>query len=375
MKISTNESSTTAHATIHCASQFINPATLKEEDEICFIRAQNCCVCYVDIVDSTRVTSSINNPEKVRKYYEIFLNTMAAIARNLGAKIIKNVGDCLIFCYPKTSDPSNKVAFNDVLECCITMIDARNTINQKMHEEELPSLSYRISADYGRVEVAKSATSESDDLFGPIMNMCSKINSKAPTNGIAIGDGLYKILQSFSSFSSLEDNCYHFEEVVTPEGEFDNYPLYSLQRNNPITSFSEPDWQEQQKQEPSLTNILLIDDEEDIAYTFKEGLASEGYSVKAFVDPTEAFAHFVEENPSHYNLAILDIRMPGLNGLQLYYRLKAVNRNIKILFVTALDAVPELTSILPDVNTTNDIIRKPVALTDFISAVKTVLNR
>jgi len=39
-----------------------------------------------------------------------------------GAKIIKNVGDCLIFCYPRTSDPSNKSAFNYVLECCITMI-------------------------------------------------------------------------------------------------------------------------------------------------------------------------------------------------------------------------------------------------------------
>jgi two-component system response regulator ChvI len=86
---------------------------------------------------------------------------------------------------------------NYVLECCITMIEARNTINQK---EELPSISYRISADYGRVEVARSATSQSDDLFGPIMNMCSKINSKAPSNGIAIGDGLYKIIQSFSSF-------------------------------------------------------------------------------------------------------------------------------------------------------------------------------
>ncbi|MGC2572028.1 MAG: hypothetical protein WA364_11000, partial [Candidatus Nitrosopolaris sp.] len=75
MKISTNESSTTAHAPIHCDYQFINPTALKEEDEICFIRAQNCCVCFVDIVDSTRVTSSINSPEKVRKYYEIFLNT------------------------------------------------------------------------------------------------------------------------------------------------------------------------------------------------------------------------------------------------------------------------------------------------------------
>ena len=37
----------------------------KEEDEISFIRAQDCCVCFVDIVDSTKVTSSINNPEKI----------------------------------------------------------------------------------------------------------------------------------------------------------------------------------------------------------------------------------------------------------------------------------------------------------------------
>jgi DNA-binding response OmpR family regulator len=128
------------------------------------------------------------------------------------------------------------------------------------------------------------------------------------------------------------------------------------------------DWQK-----PSSTNILLIDDEKDILDTFKEGLSSEGYNVEAFEDPVEALAHFVNANPSHYNLAILDIRMPGLNGLQLYYRLKAINRNIKILFVSALDAVPELVSILPDVKTTNDIIKKPVALDDFIMAVKTAL--
>ncbi|MFZ0224140.1 MAG: response regulator [Candidatus Nitrosopolaris sp.] len=372
MKIPTNEPSTTTRAPIHSASELINSAKFKkEEDEISFIRAQDCCVCFVDIVDSTRVTSSINNPEKIRKYYEIFLNTMAAIGRNFGAKIIKNVGDCLILCYPRTSDTSNKSAFNDVLGCFITMIEARNTINQRLHEEGLPSLSYRISADYGRVEVARSATSQSDDLFGPIMNMCSKINSKALSNGTAIGHGLYKIIRSLSLLSSLEEYCYHFEEIVTLEHEFNNYPLYSLQRNNHITSFSEHDWQEQQ--EPSPTNILLIDDEKDILYTFKEGLSSEGYNVEAFVDPMEAFTHFVNVNPSHYNLAILDIRMPGLNGLQLYYRLKAINRNIKILFVSALDAVPELISILPDVKTTNDIIKKPVALDDLIRAVKTVL--
>ena len=84
-KISTNESSTTTH--VSDASEIINSAGFKkEEDEICFIRAQNCCVCYVDIVNSTRITSTIDNPEKVRKYYGIFLNTMAAIARGLEQK-------------------------------------------------------------------------------------------------------------------------------------------------------------------------------------------------------------------------------------------------------------------------------------------------
>ncbi|HET7149433.1 MAG TPA: hypothetical protein VFI73_13160 [Candidatus Nitrosopolaris sp.] len=83
----TNESSATTN--ISDASQLINSAEFKkEENEICFIRAQNCCV-----VNSTIITSTIDDPEKVRKYYGIFLNTMAAIARESGAKIINNVGD------------------------------------------------------------------------------------------------------------------------------------------------------------------------------------------------------------------------------------------------------------------------------------------
>jgi two-component system response regulator ChvI len=208
------------------------------------------------------------------------------------------------------------------------------------------------------------------------MNICSKINSKALPNGVAIGDWLYQLLQSFSLLSSLEENYYHFEKIVMPEHQqtgFNNYPLYSLQKNNNNTSFSQSDWQREQQE--SSINILLVDDEEDILYTFKKSLASEGYNVEAFVDPMEALTFYAKSKPSHYNLAILDIRMPGLNGLQLYYRLKTINRNIKILFLSALDAVPELTSILPDVKTTNDIIKKPVALDDFISTVRTALTR
>ncbi|MFZ0510371.1 MAG: response regulator [Candidatus Nitrosopolaris sp.] len=179
-----------------------------------------------------------------------------------------------------------------------------------------------------------------------------------------IGDGLHKFVQSFSLLSSLE-NYYHFEIVGSEDqqGEFNKYPVFSLHRNDRSTfGQSEQD----RKHTPT---ILLVDDEEDILYTFKTGLASEGFNVEAFADAKEALTHFATVNPSHYDLAILDIRTPGLNGLQLYYRLKAVNRNIKILFVSALDAVPELISILPDVKTTDDVIKKPVALDDFISAV------
>jgi two-component system, OmpR family, response regulator ChvI len=55
------------------------------------------------MVDSVGFTFQINDTEKIRKYYSIFINTMAAIARNFGAKIIKNTGTSLVYFFPKTS--------------------------------------------------------------------------------------------------------------------------------------------------------------------------------------------------------------------------------------------------------------------------------
>ena len=57
-----------------------------------------------------------------------------------------------------------------------TIIEAHRFFNAKLNEERLPPLSYRISADYGMVEIARSITSASDDLFGSTMNRCAKIN-------------------------------------------------------------------------------------------------------------------------------------------------------------------------------------------------------
>jgi len=117
------------------------------------------------MINSTSITSTLNHAE-VSKYYSIFINAMAIIARNFGARIIKNAGDCLIYYFRLTSDSGDKIAFSDVLECCFTMTEAHRFINAKLNDEKLPPLNYRISADYVMVEIAKSITSASDYLFG-----------------------------------------------------------------------------------------------------------------------------------------------------------------------------------------------------------------
>jgi class 3 adenylate cyclase len=203
-------------------------------EEISFIGLQNCCVCFIDIVDSTRITTvEIGQSEKIKLYYSIFINTMAAIARDFDGTIIKNTGDSLIFYFPKTTGPisnSSMMDFKKVFECGLTMIAVNPIINEKLKERELPGLSYRISADYGKVEVAKSLTSTSEDLFGPTVNLCSKINSRASHNQMVIGNNLYKITKA-----AFGNNEYHFHQVdnYSIDNNFANqYPVYSVSYKN-----------------------------------------------------------------------------------------------------------------------------------------------
>jgi CheY-like chemotaxis protein/class 3 adenylate cyclase len=353
-------------------------------EEICFLaHSENYCVCFVDMVNSTKITAEISDRQKVRQYYSIFINTMAVLAKNYGAKIIKNAGDALIFYFPETSDPTNELVFNRAFECFTTMILAHDIINAKLHSENLPSVSYRISADYGRVEVATSTSSKSEDLFGSTMNICAKINSIAKPNGIVIGGDLHQLVTSFS-FS----NEYEFREVRGYSVGFKSaYPVYavvaenraSLERSS-MNLFSSkiPRLEAAQArvtQQKYFANIMVVDDEPDILFTYKSLLSAEGYNVKAFTDPQEALKHFVQllDPSSYYQLVLLDVRMPRLNGLQLFYKIKTLSPNTKIMFCSALDIAEEIVSILPEIKY-NDIIKKPIKREYFVSKINSVLN-
>lgn len=192
--------------------------------------AHNCCICFVDVVDSTRITAiEITDPEKVKKFYSLFINTMALISRSFGANVIKTTGDSLIYYFPETVDsPHNISAFKNVFECGLTMLSVNSIVNAKLQKEDgggLPNLSYRISADYGRVEIATSLTSTTEDLFGSTVNLCAKINSKAEPNSMVIGNNLYQIIKA-----SCGDD-YNFNKI-------DEYPVGGNSINHQYSIYS-----------------------------------------------------------------------------------------------------------------------------------------
>lgn len=176
---------------------------VKEKQQVAYLlefleSTRNYCVCLVDMVDSTSISMQMSN-EKIGKYYGVFLNMMANIISNHDGNVVKNVGDSLLYYFPKTHLDSTE-SFRDVLKCAMTMIQKRTEINEILHLEGLPDLSYRISCEYGCVVVAKLSTSSINDIFGNTINVCSRINSLASPNGVVIGHGLYQKTISFDEY-------------------------------------------------------------------------------------------------------------------------------------------------------------------------------
>src|SRR5215510_7381926 len=162
----------------------------KYEDEISFINSsENYCISVVDIVDSTSIAAAIRNHEQFKVFYSFFINTLAGVVKDYSGKILKTLGDGLIAYYPKTSNAEDPLAFRQVLECCLMQLASRSNINSNLNEQNLPRISYRISIDYGKVELARSILN-TDDLFGSTINLCSKFNKAALPNSIVIGNDL-----------------------------------------------------------------------------------------------------------------------------------------------------------------------------------------
>ena len=303
---------------------------------------------------------------------------------------------------------SKESAFENVIECGLAMIQANSILNENLHGNGLPSISYRISANYGLVELATSTNSNGVDLFGPTVNICSKINHLALPNQMVIHKDLYDVIKELKFFkeyrfeevkddkyiSSVTNQVYsvhssHVQVIKKEEKKEKDKQQQQQQQihskenneddkkrinsNNNQIQRKDSKSQKHDKLDNSLFKILLIDDDEDILFTFTNIIEGEGYRTTSISNPVKALNYFSQIDPYHYDLIVMDVRMPGMNGIQLYSKIKIMNPDIKVLFLSALDAVEELLSIFPEVKP-SEIIRKPIESKDLLSKINTILK-
>ena len=111
----------------------------------------------------------------------------------------------------------------------------------------------------------------------------------------------------------------------------------------------------------SHNRILVVDDDPDIATLFKISLERVGLAVDVFNDPLLALSSY---RAGIYDLLLLDIRMPGMNGLELCQKIKNVDDKVKACFVTAYDEEyqKDLGILFPKLKEVDCFIRKPIDL-------------
>jgi CheY-like chemotaxis protein len=79
---------------------------------------------------------------------------------------------------------------------------------------------------------------------------------------------------------------------------------------------------------------MVVDDEYDITFTLQAGLEDGGFGVDTFTDPELALSNF---KSGLYDLVLIDIKMPKINGFVLYELLKTIDPGVKVCFLTAMN--------------------------------------
>jgi two-component system response regulator MprA len=117
-------------------------------------------------------------------------------------------------------------------------------------------------------------------------------------------------------------------------------------------------------------HILVVDDDPRITDLLRRILSYEGYSVAIAASGNEALTRTLERPP---DLIVLDIMLPGLDGLEVAQRLRAAGDNVPIMILTARDAVPDRVKGLE--TGADDYLVKPFAPEELVARVKALLRR
>ncbi len=114
---------------------------------------------------------------------------------------------------------------------------------------------------------------------------------------------------------------------------------------------------------------MIIDDDKDITDLFAIYLESNGYKVDAYTNPVEAFNNFRKNS---HDLIILDLKMPNMDGMTLYHKIKEIDNNVIICFTTAdINYIQQLQKGIIDIE--KIVLYKPVLLKDLKNKIDSLL--
>ena len=117
------------------------------------------------------------------------------------------------------------------------------------------------------------------------------------------------------------------------------------------------------------TKIAVDDDDVDNAVLLRDCLQLSGYDVDIYFSPEEALENF---KSGKYSVAVLDVLMDGISGIELYKIMSNIDTNIRVCFLTGYNIDPSDYPDLPEKKT--KIVIKPIFLTELLRIIKTLLN-
>jgi YesN/AraC family two-component response regulator len=124
--------------------------------------------------------------------------------------------------------------------------------------------------------------------------------------------------------------------------------------------------------------LMVVDDEKDILRIIKRDLEASNnntFEVDTFYSSELAIRAFDNHPTDYYDLILTDIRMPKINGFELYRRIKEKNPSMKIAFITAFEInKEEFNKVLPSIDV-KDFIIKPISMPDLSSKLKSIVKR
>jgi DNA-binding NtrC family response regulator len=138
-------------------------------------------------------------------------------------------------------------------------------------------------------------------------------------------------------------------------------------------SHKKQDEKEDNKNDKPLANLLVVDDDPDIAHVLKQGLLKNRFLVSAFTKPEEALQNF-QSNSKDYCLMLSDIRMPGISGIRLARKVKEINPNVKVVLMTSFEIKDnEFSKVFPSTQV-DGFVQKPVGIKNLTNQILDIIG-